>query len=84
MSDQDFEGKSIYLKKHDDIVGVHCTGFSTDQGFEQMEAWVNAYDKEYLFLGSIYRVFGPIEQEAEALKQDGWVEVPAPPEEKEE
>lgn len=74
----DFDSKDIYLKKGDDVVGLHTFGDNTECGFMQMEAWANAYDLKFKFLGSIYRIFGPIEDEAAEMKKDGWVEVEAP------
>lgn len=79
MEDQpDFESKDIFLKKDKDILGLHAFGDYTDQGFQQFEAWCNAYDENFKFLGSIYRIFGPIEKEAEELKKEGWTECQKP------
>lgn len=76
-----FESKDIYLKKGDDVLGLHTYGDQTEHhGFQQMEAWCNAYDADFKFLGSIYRIFGPIEEEAAELKKDGWVEIKKPTE----
>lgn len=74
-----YEGKSIYLKKDGDVLGLHAEGFMTDQGFQQIEAWCNAYTAQYKFMGSVFRLFGPIEQEAEEMKKEGWVVIPPPP-----
>ena len=72
--------KDIYLKKGEDVLGLHMTGMFTDKGIIPMEAWANAYNSTFKYLGSIYRIFGPIEEEAEALKEDGWVEIEGPTE----
>lgn len=83
MSEQPpFELKDVYLKKDEDVIGLHAVGDKTETGFHQYEAWANLYDPSFKFLGSIYRIFGPIEEEADNLKKDGWVEIPAPSKEK--
>lgn len=74
----DYESKSIYLKKDDDIIGLHATMAPTEDGLIQMEGWCNAYSNDFKYIGSIYRIFGPIEEEAAELKKDGWVEIEAP------
>lgn len=73
-----YVGKDIYLQKGDTIVGLHTYGDEFEGKFQQMEAHANAYSLDYKFQGSIYRIFGPIEEEAAALKEDGWIVVPPP------
>lgn len=74
-SDDPYTGKDIYLKRGDEILGLHATMFDD----QQMEAFCNAYDVEYKWLGSIFRIFGPIEETAQELKDQGFVVVPPPP-----
>lgn len=74
-SDNPYSSKDIYLKKDGDIIGLHATMF-VDQ---QMEAWANHYTLVYKYIGSVFRIFQSIEQEAAEMKLDGWVEVPPPP-----
>lgn len=81
MEQPDYKTKDIYLKKGEDVLGLHTYGDETAElGFQQMEAWCNAYDEKFKFLGSIYRIFGPIEEEAAELKKDGWEEIQKPTE----
>lgn len=75
----DLESKDIYLKKDKDVIGLHTYGDATETGFMQYEAWANLYDEEFKFLGSIYRIFGPIEDEAKHLIVDqGFVKIEGP------
>lgn len=80
-SDDFYESKSIYLKKDQDILGLHATGYTDEHGqFQNMEAWANHYhyNEQFKYLGSVYRIFGPIEEEAAGLKADGWIEIEEP------
>lgn len=74
MSDDDFfESKDIFLKKDDEIIGLHATGYMDENSqFQSMEAWLNVYDLNRKFLYSAARIFGDLEIEAEALEKDGW------------
>lgn len=82
MENENFDSKDIYLEKNGEIIGLHTYGHKSGVGtfmtFMQYEAWANLYEKkndERTFVASIYRIFGPIEEEAEALKAEGWVVV---------
>lgn len=74
----DYENKSVFLKKDDDIIGIHAIGDSTEFGWQQLEAWCNAYSNDWKFLATIYRIFGPVEDEVAELKKSGWIEVQKP------
>lgn len=74
MSD-DWEGKAIYLSHPNDteFVGLHSTGMTDENGvWRSMEAWLNVYGPDRKFQYSASRIFGPIEEEAENMKQEGW------------
>jgi len=74
-SNPDYENKNIYLKKDGDILGLHAYGDSTETGWQQIEGWCNAYSNDFKFLGSIYRISRPIEDEAQELMEDGWISI---------
>lgn len=78
MDQPDFDSKDIYLCNGEDVIGLHTIGDKTETGFYQMEAWCNLYTSEWKFLRSIYRISGPIEDEATSLKEEGWVEIKKP------
>jgi len=75
-----YEAKDVYLKRGDDVLGLHAIGDSTTEGWHQYECWVNLYSPDFGFLGSIYRVFRSIDEEVAELKNEGWIEVKRPAE----
>lgn len=70
--------KDIYLRKGDQLIGLHTYGDEFEGKFQQMEAWANSYTLDYKFEGSIFRIFGPIEEEKTAFLEEGWMVVPPP------
>lgn len=73
------ESKAIYLKKGNEMIGLHSLGYTEPQGWLAVQSWANVYTAQYKFLGSVYRIYDPIEVEAEDLKRLGWRVVPPPP-----
>lgn len=85
--------KDIYLKKGEDIVGLHAIGEkdavwtaidihgnrSEQKGFMQHEQWGNEYDDNHKMLGrGSFRIFGDIEEAAIEMEKDGWVSYEGP------
>lgn len=81
------QARDIYLKKDNEIIGLHAIGYdnstwtetaldgtSTDkQGFSAMEKWGNEYDENHKMLGrGSFRVHDDIEKVAKELEADGW------------
>lgn len=80
FQDGEWEGKDIFLRKEgeNETLGLHSTGMTGDDGqWHSLEAWMNVY-VDGKFKASVARIFGPIEQTAEELKQEGWTEYEMP------
>lgn len=68
-------GQEVYLKKDGSIIGLHATGHLDGKKFVRLEAWANSYScvkGKLKFSGSIYRIFGPLEDEVKELITCGW------------
>lgn len=65
----------IWLKKGVDIIHVRASGYKTDQGFCQIDASCDLHDRNFRFLGSLYVILGPVENEIRDLESMGWVRV---------
>jgi hypothetical protein len=73
-----WESKSIYLRKDGEkgFYGFHAGGMTREDGtWANMEAWVNCYDENKKFIASVSRVFGPIEEAAQGMVDEGWTVV---------
>lgn len=76
----DFEEKNIYLKKDNDIIGLHEIGFTDSDGnWLSYETWGNEYDDRYNMLGrGSFRIFNDIETVAKEFEADGFVRFEGP------
>lgn len=89
-----YDSKNIYLKKDDQIIGLHSIGCDNSEwtvsnpfdntvvqmkGFQVIESWGNEYDENYKMLGrGSFRIFGDIEEYAKEMEADGWVRFEGP------
>lgn len=86
--DNGWETKNIYLRKGDDIIGLHAVGIDNMQwdleeldgtrikcqGFQAIDKWGNVYNEAYEMQGrGSFRVHQDIEKEAQEFEADGWV-----------
>jgi hypothetical protein len=71
----EYQAKDAYMQKKGDkgFIGLHAIGETDENGvFHNMEAWANAYDENRKFVGSIFRIFGPLEEVVQDLELDGF------------
>ena len=68
------EIKDLFLRKEGQILGLHATGFvSDDDKFHVRDAWCVAYDSNLRFLANLYKLTWTLEAEIVVLEADGWV-----------
>lgn len=93
----DYDSKNIYLKKNNQIIGLHSIGYDNSEwevhnldgsivqmkGFQPIESWGNEYDENYQMLGrGSFRIFADIEEAVKDMETDGWVRFEGPKNEK--
>lgn len=80
LEEPQFDSLDIYLKKDDQIVGLHAIGHKEPDGaFYSLEQWGNEYDDEHNMLGrGSFRVHNDIETVAKDFEADGWVRFEGP------
>ena len=82
----DFDCKDVFLKKDDDIIGLHAIGIDntpyqiqeldgtiTDHfGFMHEQIWGNKYNRDFNMIGGSFRVHTMFDEELKSWLDDGW------------